>query len=129
MRKAADIMVVSAASAKGLLKDWTNAGLAEKVNFIAGQEFGKKADQLLYARSKGCDSNKMLMVGDAPGDYEAAKKAGAKFYPIIPGKEAACWTKLESIYFDMFIENKYDQAVEDELYREFIHSLEGKNNS
>ena len=128
MRETADIMVVSAASAKGLLKDWTNAGLTEKVNFIAGQEFGKKADQLLYARSKGCDPHKMLMVGDAPGDYEAAKKAGARFYPIIPGKEPVCWAKLESIYFDMFVENKYDQAVEDALYEKFIRCLGGKSN-
>lgn len=126
MRASADIMVVSAASAKGLLKDWTNAGLAEKVNFIAGQEFGKKGDQLLYARSKGCDPDKMLMVGDAPGDYEAAKKAGAKFYPIIPGKEPECWAKLESTYFDMFAENKYDKAVEDALYEEFINFLKGE---
>lgn len=126
MRRSADIMVVSAASAKGLIKDWSNAGLAEKVSFIAGQEFGNKSNQLLYAKSRGYDPSQMLMIGDAPGDYEAAKKAGAWFYPIIPGKESECWHLLANTYFDMFTANKYDQAVENSLYEQFIRFLKGE---
>lgn len=127
MRKRADIMVVSAASSEGLWKDWSNAGLTEKVNFIAGMEFGKKAEQLRYAKDKGFAGDKMLMVGDAPGDYEAAKKAGAWFYPIIPGKETECWEKLGGKYFDMFVNNQYGSTVEAVLYDEFIRFLKGNS--
>ena len=126
MRSDADIMVVSAASSKGLEKDWGRAGLAGKVNFIAGQEFGKKAEQLLYAKEKGFAGEQMLMVGDAPGDYEAAKKAGVWFYPMIPGRETECWEKLSDKYFDLFVNGQYDKDVEAALYDEFIGFLEGR---
>lgn len=127
MREKADIMVVSAASSKGLKKDWGHAGLTEKVSFIAGQEFGKKAEQLLYAKEKGFSGSKMLMIGDAPGDYDAAKKAGAWFYPIIPSMEIECWDELRNKYFDMLINGQYDESVEKILYERFIHFLEGKS--
>ncbi len=126
MNGRANMMVVSAASSRGLQKDWSNAGISDKVDFIAGQEFGEKKQQLLYAKSKGFDLERMLMVGDAPGDYEAAVGAGVMFYPIIPGKENECWDKLRNIYFDMFISDKYDRNVEAKLYKEFEEFLKGE---
>ncbi|MBQ7838869.1 MAG: HAD family hydrolase [Lachnospiraceae bacterium] len=126
MRQHADIMVVSAASAAGLMKDWGNAGLAQKVSFIAGQEFGGKDKQLLYAVDRGFDRNKMLMIGDAPGDYEAAKKAGIHFYPVIPGKEKECWNLLCRKYFNLFITGQYDEITESALYQEFLGCLKGE---
>ncbi len=126
MKNKADIMVVSAASSRGLEKDWKNAGLADKVDFIAGQDFGKKKDQLLFAKDKGYDVESMLMIGDAPGDYEAAVNAGVMFYPIIPGKENECWDKLKDVYFDMFVCGRYDKAVEKRLYDEFNDFLKGE---
>lgn len=127
MHENADVMVVSAASYKGLLKDWSNAGLTDSVDFIAGQEFGNKANQLLYAKEKGFDGEHMLMLGDAPGDYAAAKKAGAYFYPIIPSREVECWKALKTTYFDMFIKGKYTRATEESLYNEFIKYLKGED--
>ena len=126
MNANANIMVVSAASSKSLQKDWKNAGLSDKVDFIAGQEFGKKKEQLLYAKERGFDSEHMLMIGDAPGDYEAAVGTGAMFYPIIPGKEKECWDKLHNKYFDMFINGKYTGETEQELYKEFEDFLKGE---
>ncbi|MGI6279144.1 MAG: HAD family hydrolase [Acutalibacteraceae bacterium] len=129
MAKSADIMVVSSASYDGLLKDWSNAGLTKSVDFIAGQEFGKKSAQLLFAKEHGYDGKQMLMVGDAPGDYEAAKKAGARFYPIIPGNETECWNSLKSTYFEMFTAGNYTESVENELYNKFIKFLKGGKNA
>lgn len=122
----ADIMVVSAASSKGLLKDWSNAGLTDSVDFIAGQEFGNKAAQLLFAKEKGFDGEHMLMIGDAPGDYDAAKKAGAYYYPIIPGKESESWNLLKNKYFEMFVNGCYTADTEKYLYQKFEEFLEGK---
>ncbi len=126
MNGRANMMVVSAASSKGLQKDWSYAGLSDKVDFIAGQEFGEKKQQLLYAKRKGFAPEHMLMVGDAPGDYDAAVGAGVMFYPIIPGKENESWDKLRNIYFDMFTSGKYDRDVETKLYKEFEEFLKGE---
>jgi len=125
MKEKADIMVVSAASSKGLEKDWAGANLAMDVSFIAGQEFGKKGEQLLFAKEKGYDEKNMLMIGDAPGDKEAAKMAGAMFYPIIPGKENESWQMLNEKYLDLFFDGKYDENIQNELYSDFINFLKG----
>ena len=34
------------------------------------------------------------MVGDAPGDYQAAKANGVLFYPIDPGFEDVSWQRF-----------------------------------
>ena len=81
MHDSADIMVVSAASYSGLVKDWTNAGLTEYVDFIAGQEFGNKASQLMYAKEKGFSGIDFLWSG-AIFTFVAA--AVAAFYPPLP---------------------------------------------
>lgn len=39
---------------------------------------------------------KVLMVGDAPSDYEAAKTNGVLYYPIIPGREVESWSLLRT---------------------------------
>lgn len=126
MNKTSDIMVVSAASGAGLQKDWGNTGLLDDISFVAGQEFGNKARQLAYARNSGYKSNNMLMIGDAPGDYDAAKEVGAWFYPIIPGQESKCWKNLHDVYYEQFISNKYDEALESSLYRNFLDVLTKK---
>ncbi|MDT7723259.1 MAG: hypothetical protein QOE94_4270, partial [Mycobacterium sp.] len=38
--------------------------------------------------------NKVLMIGDAPGDLKAAKGAGTLFFPINPGHEEASWERF-----------------------------------
>ncbi len=123
MQEAADIMVVSAASQKGLERDWSQSGISQSVSFIAGQEFGKKKEQLLFAKEKGYSPDKMLMLGDAPGDFEAAEGAGVLFYPIIPRQEEKSWEELFNKYFDMFINGEYTKEVQNHLYEKFIDTL------
>lgn len=127
IKSRSDIMVVSAASGKGLETDWTNAGLKNYVDFIAGQELGSKSEQLSYAANMGYNTKNMLMIGDALGDYNSAKSVGAMFYPIIPGSENECWKLLNEKYIDMFFENRYDEKVENELYDKFIAFLKGES--
>ena len=126
----ADTMVVSAASSKGLTEDWERNGLLPDIDFMAGQEFGSKKEQLLYAQKRGYIPKNMLMIGDAPGDYEAAKEAGCCFYPIIPERESECWELLQNKYFGKFLCGEYCGKCEELLYDEFIESLsEGKQNA
>lgn len=125
MHAVADIMVVSAASSKGLAEDWGRNGLLTEVDFTAGQEFGSKKEQLLFAKSAGYEPKNMLMIGDAPGDYEAAKAIGCCFYPIVPDRESKCWELLQSKYIEEFLCGKYYRDSEAELYCEFVKSLNG----
>lgn len=59
---------------------------------ILGQEFGSKAEQ---ARSvAGPSVTNCLLVGDAPGDADAARELGCPFHLIRPGDEEAAWRDL-----------------------------------
>ena len=57
------------------------------VRLIAGQELGSKSTQLWQAVDGRYAPQHVLMIGDAPGDLDAARANGALFYPIIPGQE------------------------------------------
>jgi phosphoglycolate phosphatase-like HAD superfamily hydrolase len=94
-RDHADMIVVSQAAMETLRHEWTEAGLANAMSFIGGQEHGTKTKQLqqVAARS-GYSLTHMLMVGDAPGDLDAARANEGLFFPIIPGREAESWDRL-----------------------------------
>ena len=52
------------------------------MRLIAGQEYGTKAEHLaLAAKGKYADDH-ILMIGDAPGDFKAAKSNGVLYFPI-----------------------------------------------
>lgn len=87
----ADIAVLSSASTESLDQEWTEHAIDRHVSVIAGQEMGPKAWQLADATEGKYDDHCVLMIGDSPGDLEAAKANGALFYPIIPGREAVSW--------------------------------------
>lgn len=123
MHRKADIMVVSAASAKGLRDDWGEAGLLEKVDYVAGQEEGPKAKQISCAMSSGYLPQNGLMIGDGDGDRKAAKANGICFYPIIPKKEAESWRLLREKYFAMFLNGTYKGETEEKLCDTFYNSL------
>ena len=123
LREKADIMVVSAASGEGLRKDWNRSGLMPYVNFIAGQEQGTKENQLKLPLRIGYQPEQCLMIGDSPGDYEAAQKSGILFYPIIPTHEEASWRIFNEKYFTMFIDGRYSRQTEQGLYKIFMQFL------
>ena len=89
MQDKADVIVVSTAPQATLTREWTAQGLAGYVAVIAGQEMGTKVRHLEYATKGRYNENRVLMIGDAPGDLKAAKANDALFYPINPGDEDA----------------------------------------
>jgi phosphoglycolate phosphatase-like HAD superfamily hydrolase len=119
MGEKADIMVVSSASGKGLEKDFEFSGLTRYMAFIGGQELGSKKQQLFLASSGKYSFKKVLMIGDAPGDMEAASGVGASFFPIIPGKEVESWQKLKEESLERFFAGSYKGEYEDRLIEEF----------
>jgi phosphoglycolate phosphatase-like HAD superfamily hydrolase len=90
----ADVMVASATPAAALEREWDEHGLRELVALIAGQECGGKKEHLALAAVGRYEPNKILMIGDAPGDFHAARANGVLFYPIDPGDEEASWQRF-----------------------------------
>ena len=63
------------------------------------------------------------MIGDAPGDFKAAKSNNALFYPIIPGKEEQSWERFFNEAIDKFFSGNYSGKYEQNLITEFDASL------
>lgn len=94
MQGRADVIVVSATPGEALEREWAEQGLRPLVAMIAGQEMGNKRSVLARATSGRYPGDRILMVGDAPADLEAARAVGALFYPIEPGDEDASWQRF-----------------------------------
>lgn len=123
MAEKADVLVVSQTPEEALQREWKENEIDGFVRFIAGQEHGTKAEHLeLAAKGKYPDEN-ILMLGDAPGDYEAARSNGVLFYPIIPGLEETSWMKFREEALYRFFAGNYAGAFEEQLIREFHKHL------
>lgn len=119
----ADIMVVSQTPLEALEHEWFENDLKKYARMIAAQEHGTKAEHLaLAARSKYRD-NRILMIGDAKGDLDAAKNSNVLFYPIIPGDEDYSWKRFLEEGLDKFIKGEFAGAYEDLLIKTFRDSL------
>ncbi|UCG15963.1 MAG: hypothetical protein JSV19_11780 [Phycisphaerales bacterium] len=115
----ADIVVVSATPGEALEREWHEHDLAKYAAVIAGQEMGTKAEHLRRATDSKYARDHVLMIGDAPGDLEAAWKNGALFYPINPGFEAESWERLCEEGLDRFFAGTYEGAYAAALIEEF----------
>ena len=58
-------------------------------------------------------------IGDAPGDYNAAKANNALFYPINPGAEEASWKRFHDEGIDRFLSGKFAGEYQQKLLAEF----------
>ncbi len=123
MAARADVIVVSGTPGEALQREWGEHDIAKYVRFIAGQELGKKREQLSLAARGKYPKEKMLMIGDAPGDMEAAEAVGARFYPINPGAEEQSWNRLRGEALDRFFAGEYTGEYENNLIKEFDRLL------
>lgn len=124
----ADMMVISQTPCDALEREWAEHDISKYVEIIAGQEMGTKTEHLKYSAVNKYDSNKILMIGDAPGDHKAAKDNKVLFYPIIPGNEEHSWERLYTEALDRFFAGTYEGAYEEKLFSEFDNSLPEKPN-
>jgi phosphoglycolate phosphatase-like HAD superfamily hydrolase len=124
----ADMMVISQTPCDALEREWAEHDISKYVEIIAGQEMGTKTEHLKYSAVNKYDSNKILMIGDAPGDHKAAKDNKVLFYPIIPGNEEHSWERLYSEALDRFFAGTYEGEYEEKLFSEFDNSLPEKPN-
>ena len=90
----ADVAIVSSANRDAVLAEWQANGLLDHVNIVLAQDCGSKAHCIHELLAKGYAPDHVLMVGDAPGDRDAALQNGVFFYPIQVRKEQASWEAL-----------------------------------
>ncbi len=124
--ESADAIVCSGTPGEALKREWDEHDIAQYVHIICGQEMGSKTEHLQYAAGGKYEADKILMIGDAPGDMKAAKANDALFYPINPGDEAASWKRFFEEAADKFFAGQYAGKYEDELIAEFNAHLPEK---
>jgi phosphoglycolate phosphatase-like HAD superfamily hydrolase len=124
----ADAMVISQTPAEALKREWAENCIEQHVKIIAGQEMGTKTEHIKFAAVGKYPSGKILMIGDAPGDYKAAKSNGALFYPVNPGNEEASWECLFKEGLDRFFAGTFAGEYEARLLKEFEACLPEKPN-
>jgi len=119
----ADIVVCSATPCEALHREWEEHGLARHVRVIAGQEMGGKAEHIRLAAGGKYSPDRMLMIGDAPGDLKAARANGAHFFPVMPGSEQVSWEFFFTSAAGMFREGGYRDRYEQALIADFDAAL------
>jgi phosphoglycolate phosphatase-like HAD superfamily hydrolase len=71
----------------------------------------------------GFDNTHVLMVGDAPGDLDAAQKNGVFYYPIMVGKEKFSWDRFRNEALGKFIDGSFGGDYQQQLIDEFNANL------
>ena len=79
----ADVAMVSSANRDAVEEEWGKFGLLEHTDIVLAQDIGSKAACIAEMLKFGYDSAKVVMIGDAPGDCDAAEKNGVWYYPIL----------------------------------------------
>lgn len=123
MHSMSDLIVVSQTPEEALVKEWQLNGIDSLVSVIAGQELGSKAEHLQMAAGGKYSWDRVLLIGDAPGDRKAAQDAGACFYPIIPGEEEDAWRCLRDEAYPRFLRGQYRGDYEAEVIAAFEAKL------
>jgi phosphoglycolate phosphatase-like HAD superfamily hydrolase len=119
----ADMVIVSQTPLEALEREWEEHDLKRYAKAIAGQEHGTKTEHIALAAKGKYVQSRILMIGDARGDMDAAKNNGILFYPIIPGKEDMAWKRLIEEGIEKFVNGTFSGAYENNLIKEFLLSL------
>ena len=113
----ADMIVCSQTPNVALEAEWAEHGIDKYVMAICGQEVGSKKESL--ANAKKYPANHTLMIGDAPGDFQAAVATDCLFFPINPGVEEASWRRLHDEGIQRFFEGTFAGEYQKQLLDEF----------
>jgi phosphoglycolate phosphatase-like HAD superfamily hydrolase len=122
----ADMLVVSQTPLEALKREWEENKIDHYLEIICGQEHGTKTEHLKYCAVGKYAPEKILMVGDAPGDQKAAEANKILFYPIVPGREEESWAKLREEGLTRFFGGTYAGSYQAALLKEFDLALPEK---
>lgn len=118
-----DIAIVSSANKEAVTKEWETFGLMEWVDVCLTQDKGSKSYCIGLIKKQGYAKDHILIIGDAPGDKEAADRNEVLFYPIQVKKEAQSWKRFVEEALPKFLEGSYRGEYEKQVIREFYENL------
>lgn len=114
----ADIVIVSATATEALIREWDEHQLLPLVSAVCGQENGNKTQCISKVKQYYADTH-CIMIGDAPGDHDAAHANGILFYPICPLEEADSWKEFCQKDMNLFFDGSYAGEREKQVIRAF----------
>lgn len=117
---AGPLYVVSGGNGPAIREEWHATGLQPLVSGFHTQEDGSKTIILRRLAAQPA-VGPGLMVGDAPGDAEAAHDAGLRFFPIVPGREEESWHAFQHDVLPAFRAGRYT-AAEAQARTEMFHT-------
>ena len=120
----ADVAMVSSANRDAVEEEWGKFGLLEHTDIVLAQDIGSKAACIAEMMKFGYDPNKVLMIGDAPGDCDAAGKNGVHYYPILVNHEKASWEEAVAVGFARLRSGAYPEYGAQKK-QEFLRNLGG----
>lgn len=120
----ADVAMVSSANRDAVEEEWGKFGLLAHTDIVLAQDVGSKAACIAGMLEFGYDLNKVLMVGDAPGDCDAAEKNGVHYYPILVNHEKESWEEAIAVGFGKLQSGEYAEYGAQKK-QEFLHNLGG----
>ena len=103
----ADVAMVSSANRDAVEEEWGKFGLLEHTDIVLAQDVGSKAACIKEMLKFGYDIDKVVMVGDAPGDCDAAEKNGVHYYPILVNHEKESWDEAIAVAFGKLQSGEY----------------------
>ena len=122
--KIADVAVVSSANRDAVDAEWTEHKLLDHVDIVLAQDCGSKAHCISEMLKFGYEKDHVLMVGDAPGDCDAAEVNGVWYYPILVRQEGESWTELVETGLSKLLSGTYAE-YQQEKKKAFLANLGG----
>ncbi|MBQ7001778.1 MAG: HAD hydrolase-like protein [Oscillospiraceae bacterium] len=120
----ADVAMVSSANRDAVEEEWGKFGLLEHTDIVLAQDIGSKAACIAAMLKFGYDLDKVVMVGDAPGDCDAAEKNNVYYYPILVNREKESWDEAIAVGFGKLQSGEYaEYGVE--MKKKFLENLGG----
>ena len=120
----ADVAMVSSANRDAVEEEWGKFGLLEHTDIVLAQDIGSKAACIKEMLKFGYDPDKVVMVGDAPGDCDAAEKNGVHYYPILVNHEKESWDEAIAVAYGKLQEGRYAEYGA-EMKKKFLQNLGG----
>ena len=120
----ADVAMVSSANRDAVEEEWGKFGLLEHTDIVLAQDVGSKAACIKEMLKFGYDPGKVVMIGDAPGDCDAAEKNGVYYYPILVNHEKKSWDEAIGTAFAMLQSGAY-ATYGAKKKQEFLRNLGG----
>ena len=120
----ADVAMVSSANRDAVEEEWGKFGLLAHTDIVLAQDIGSKAACIAAMLKFGYDLDKVVMIGDAPGDCDAAEKNNVHYFPILVNHEKESWDEAIAVAYGKLQSGEYAEYGA-EMKKKFLANLGG----